>query len=200
MKILCLGDSITDCNRLFSDDPLGDGYVSLLDQYSRETHPDWQLINRGVDGFTLSRLLGNVRSQYLSLRPDFITILIGINDIGLMMNTNRTDEQKRQLMEQFFANYDSLLTQFRGHRICLVEPFVFSVPEEFRLWQPYVEEMSRGIQLLAEKYHLGFLPIRQHLLLEAEEKGASALTTDGVHLTRYGHTLLARKLYSYLTA
>ena len=32
MQIICLGDSITDCNHLFEDFPLGNGYVQMLSE------------------------------------------------------------------------------------------------------------------------------------------------------------------------
>ena len=32
MQIICLGDSITDCNHLFEDFPLGNGYVQILSE------------------------------------------------------------------------------------------------------------------------------------------------------------------------
>ena len=42
MQIICLGDSITDCNHLFEDFPLGNGYVPVsythLDVYKRHVH------------------------------------------------------------------------------------------------------------------------------------------------------------------
>lgn len=35
MQIICLGDSITDCNHLFEDFPLGNGYVQILSEMFR---------------------------------------------------------------------------------------------------------------------------------------------------------------------
>ena len=38
-----------------------------------------------------------------------VTLLIGINDIGLIMNTDRTASQKEQMMREFAAHYNELL-------------------------------------------------------------------------------------------
>ena len=77
-NLLCLGDSITDCGRFFSDSPLGDGYVRILSEKLKSAGMDYKITNCGVDGFTVARLLENARN-YLSIGGDIITILIGIN-------------------------------------------------------------------------------------------------------------------------
>lgn len=200
MKILCLGDSLTDCNRLFSDDPLGEGYVSILNHCAENQHLKYTFLNRGVDGFTVSRLLDLARSQYLTLQPDFITILIGINDIALMMNTNRTDSQKLSLMTGFMHNYETLLRIlcFSTKNILLIEPFLFPQPEEFLLWEPYRKTMSEKIADLASQYHLSFLPLQAVLSDAAYKEGFSSITTDGVHLTRKGQDILAEQIKPFL--
>lgn len=99
--LICLGDSITDCGRIFDYPPLGLGYVQLLHEKFLELHKDISVTNCGVDGFTVSRILENVRRQLYPLNDSIVTLLIGINDIGLMMNTNRTESQKTEMMETF---------------------------------------------------------------------------------------------------
>lgn len=200
MKMLCLGDSLTDCNRLFSEDPLGDGYVSILNRHLQNISGDFHFINRGIDGFTVSRLLDHARSQYLSFRADQITILIGINDIALMMNTNRTESQKEAMMNQFFQKYEELIRILRSSKLLLMEPFIFPWPEEYQSWIPYVQEMSLGIQALAEKYQISFLPLQMVLSEAAYKNGFPSLTSDGVHLTQEGHSILARQIESWLFA
>lgn len=196
MKILCLGDSLTDCNRLFSEDPLGDGYVSMLNSSPENQEERFLYINRGVDGFTVSRLLDNARTQYIALRPDCITILIGINDIALMMNTNRTDSQKQELMWSFFEKYDQLLKtlRFATRRIILMEPFLFPYPAEFACWEPYRQTMSDGILSLAEKYHLSYVPLQKVFTDASSSDNFQDITSDGVHLTSKGHHILTEQL------
>lgn len=200
--LLCLGDSITDCGRLFSAAPLGYGYVQILAEKLKKDGRNWQLTNCGVDGFTIHRLLENAPSQYLPLHADIITILIGINDIGLMMNTCRTSAQQAQMMEDFFAKYNRLLEILSSAncRIILMEPFLFPWPAEFCTWMPHVRTMSRGIADLAEKYQLPYLPLHDSLNEEARKYGLDYLTEDGIHLTRQGHEFLAKKLYEILPA
>ena len=97
-RLLCLGDSITDCGRLFSADPSGNGYVKILSGLLHNAGYDFSMENRGIDGFTLERLLQNMDSWLEASDPDIVTVLIGINDIGLMMNTRRSSAQQQDLM------------------------------------------------------------------------------------------------------
>ena len=107
-RLLCLGDSITDCGRLFSADPSGNGYVKILSGLLHNAGYDFSMENRGIDGFTLERLLQNMDSWLEASDPDIVTVLIGINDIGIMMNTRRSSAQQQDLMEIFAARYEQL--------------------------------------------------------------------------------------------
>lgn len=198
-RILCLGDSITDCGRFFSSSPLGDGYVNLLSHMLTSAGFPHEMINFGIDGFTVARLLENAES-YAARRGDIITILIGINDIGLMMNTCRTPEQQVEMMQDFSRHYSELLTILSNSSgsILLMEPFIFPWPAEYRNWIPHVETMSGEIRALAEKYGLPYIPLHQALNDQARRYGLDMITLDGIHLTPQGHELLAQKLFCAL--
>lgn len=195
--LLCLGDSITDCGRLFDDPPLGNGYVHLLSRKLKEQNMHWNITNCGVNGFTTARLLANAEPFYLPQKADLVTILIGINDIGLMMNTNRTADQKKQMMNHTLAQYRQLLQCLSRLKcpVILMEPFIFPCPREYQNWIPLVETLSQGIFHLSEEFHFPYLLLHHYLNKEAKRLGTETLTPDGIHLTPYGHELLADKLF-----
>ncbi|MCD7868092.1 MAG: GDSL-type esterase/lipase family protein [Clostridiales bacterium] len=199
-RILCIGDSITDCGRLTDAPPLGHGYVYFLRHMPEWSGNSPEILNRGTDGFTVARLLENVSRAYLPLSPDLVTILIGINNIALMKNTGRTEEQQEAMMVDFFRTYDLLLEKITGSgaKVLLMEPFVFPWPAELQTWVPSLQQMSRGIADLSEKYQAPFLPLQHSLLTAVGHHGMSRITPDGIHLTEQGHRLLAKKLYTAL--
>lgn len=196
-RILCLGDSITDCGRFFSSSPLRNGYVKMLSHSLASAGILHEMINCGIDGFTVARLLENAES-YAAKDADIITILIGINDIGLMMNTCRTPEQQADMMLQFSRHYDKLLTILTNSAktIILMEPFIFPWPAEYRNWIPHVKAMSGKILTLADKYSFPYIRLHQDLNEEARRYGLDMITPDGIHLTAQGHKILAQKLFS----
>lgn len=192
-RLICLGGSITAANRLFCSDSLGEGYVSLLPPLL----PDFQILNKGIDGFTIGRILQNVERDCLRLHPDYVTIQVGINNIGLIMNTDRTPAQQTQMMADYVMEYTELLKELTTHThagIVLVEPFIFSNPKEFITWIPHVKTLSGHIRELADIFGCEFLPMHNLLNQEAERLGCDAVTTDGIHLTRHGHQMMAQKL------
>ena len=200
MTILtCLGDSITDCDHCFSDDFLGNGYVKILHDRFWAAGTDCQVRNYGTDGFTINRLLQRVQCDS-SMAGDIITILIGINDVGMIMNTGRTPEQQYKLLLSFQEHYKetlTILTKSTSH-VILIEPFLFSWPAFYRTWLPFRQEISEIIKKLASEFQLPYLALHQELNEEARRYGYSAITTDGVHLTVQGQEFLADKLYPLL--
>lgn len=134
MTILtCLGDSITDCDHCFSRDSLGNGYVKILSDRFERDDSDYQVRNYGTDGFTINRLLQRIQGDS-DFTSDIITILIGINDIGLIINTDRTPFQQRNMLVSFYKCYADLITILTksNSRIILMEPFLFPWPACYR--------------------------------------------------------------------
>ena len=79
------GDSITDGNRGRSADPnhiLGHGYVFIIAAKYGAAFPEAKLdfMNRGVSGNTVLDLEKRWQKDALDLKPDLLSILIGVND------------------------------------------------------------------------------------------------------------------------
>src|ERR1039458_1500190 len=86
--VLFQGDSITDClrdrTRSCPNDPaaLGAGFVGRLagDLLAGNPGAGWQFFNRGISGDRSIDLLGRWRRDTLALKPDLVSILVGVND------------------------------------------------------------------------------------------------------------------------
>ena len=184
-----LGDSITDANRLWLPEykGLGNGYVNLL---AEKLSHEFTVINKGHDTFTLPFLLRNLETDCLSFSPAAVSILIGINDIGVAKNTGKS------LRAQEFASiYDTLIRRLLEASISsvfLLSPFIFSRPQEYLNWLPEVREVENTIENLARQYQLPFLPLQERMQESEKQYGTEMLTPDGIHLTPFGHELLAK--------
>lgn len=110
------------------------------------------------------------------------------------------DSQKEQMMREFATHYNELLDLLTAdaRQVILMEPFIFPHPEEYETWIPYVHTMSDIIRQLSVRFRLPFLPLHNYFNKEATQSGFNAITTDGIHLTLYGHKLLAEKLFPLL--
>ena len=184
-----LGDSITDAERLWLPEykGLGNGYVNLL---AEKLSHEFTVINKGHDTFTLPFLLRNLETDCLSFSPAAVSILIGINDIGVAKNTG-----KSLRAQEFASNYDTLIRRLLEASISsvfLLSPFIFSRPQEYLNWLPEVREVENTIENLARQYQLPFLPLLERMQESEKQYGTEMLTPDGIHLTPFGHELLAK--------
>lgn len=73
-----------------------------------------------------------------------------------------------------------------------MEPFVFPYPQEYKLWEADLKLMSEAIRNVAKQNDLTYIPLWDRLLYAAKETSYDKITTDGVHLTKLGHAVLAQ--------
>ena len=189
-EYLFLGDSITDANHLWLPDTtgLGDGYVAMLaDRLGSNT----LITNKGIDGFTVSALLERLQRGFLKGHPDVISLLIGINDIGVALNTGVTLEQLF-----FTENYRAVLMQLldTGAKLLCSGPFIFPHPQKYQIWIPYVLELEQIMVEICESLSVSFIPLHSYLTSLVKNEDYDAVTTDGIHLTAYGHKMLTEYL------
>ena len=87
-KFILQGDSVTDAGRarpvaegLFN--PHGTGYPNIVQGLLTSVYPDYMIrvVNMGVSGNTSRDLKARWKTDTLDLRPDWVSIMIGINDI-----------------------------------------------------------------------------------------------------------------------
>lgn len=194
---LFLGASTTCANRFWVPHPegLGDGFVSMLAPKLRTLSPETAIINRGHDGFTVPFLRNRLSSVLPEQTPDHITLLIGVNDVGVAMNTGVSLEK-----QGFAHSYDLLLTELtkRTHaRILCAGPFLFPHPQEYLNWIPLVRAVEHTEQMLAQKHGFPFLPLHDRMNEIAQKEGYEKITIDGIHLTARGHQALTDILFPF---
>jgi len=84
--LLFIGDSITDCGRarpVGEKDGLGNGYVGQINAILSATHPDRSIrvLNTGISGNRVCDLKDRWQPDVSDLNPDWLSIMIGINDV-----------------------------------------------------------------------------------------------------------------------
>lgn len=204
-KFVFLGDSITDAHHNLGVDEkgLGDGYVSIIDRYLNEENKKdgkgekIKVLNRGHDGFTLRGILHFLERDCIMMEPDVVTVLIGCNDAGILMNIGKSLEERN-----FADDYDRLLCNIEEHTqaavICMA-PFIFPCPQEYKNWIPHIQKIEKIERDAAKRHHMMFIPLHERLQKEAEKSGYEAVTVDGIHLTARGAKVVAdewMKMYS----
>ena len=192
--IVFLGDSITDAGRKVSPNQLGYGYVNILAEAIKDSDTDWNIVNRGVDGYITERVARTLHHDCISLRPDYVSILVGINDIGMIVHSQASWQDKLYLLEDSIRSYHEMLFDLSREttaKVITLEPFVFSKDDKYQDWIPWQKKMAKNIHKLAKNYGARFIPTQEPLNQKIEELGYDAVTTDGIHLTQLGHQFLA---------
>ena len=184
---LFLGDSITDAGHLFDPANLGEGYVSVLAEMTAADQ--CILCNRGHDGFTVEQVLRMLKRDGIEKHWDIISLLAGVNDIPVEVYTSH-----HRIPDEFSQYYTELLEFLSlrtNARLILIEPFLFSIPQEYQNWQPYLQMESSIIRNLALRFDAALLPANEILNHAASIHGVRQITVDGIHLTALGNRILA---------
>ncbi|MBE3577182.1 MAG: SGNH/GDSL hydrolase family protein [Limnochordales bacterium] len=187
-KFLCLGDSITEARP---------GYVSLLDAAFQALFPERQIrvINAGISGNKVTDLLARLDRDVIAARPDWMTIMIGVNDVW---HDFLSADHHGLPLNEYVSVYRQLLRKLQAElpatRVILLTPTFIGeephTPENQRL-AGYV----RAVKELGEEFSLPVIDMNARFWA-ALQAGRTAdasfhLTTDGVHPTLAGHMLLA---------
>ena len=188
MKILFQGDSVTDAGRDRSNpSDMGEGYPRYASAMLQDAFPDteFEFVNLGISGNRTEHLVARLEADLLEIRPDVVSILIGINDVW----HHHAFEFVETTDEQFERNYRTVLDAVKARtsaRILLIQPFLLeSVDPAKRL---LCEELARKqaiVKRLADEYADAYLPLDEVLHTRTEEE-PSYYSADGVHPTPDG--------------
>jgi lysophospholipase L1-like esterase len=203
LTILFQGDSITDGNRTRDNDwnhIMGHGYAYLIASRLWYDHPDRNLmfINRGISGNRVRDLKNRWQTDALDLKPDAISILIGVNDVIATVK-DWDPEPIEKFEEHYRAILDLTKTSLPDTTIILCEPFTLPggwLKEKPKIWAEEIPKRQELVKQLAKEYHAIFIDL-QKLFNEALEKApASYWIWDGIHPMPAGHELIARQWIS----
>jgi len=202
---LFIGDSITDCGRdrshpgWESDRYLGDGYVNLVHEVLVSAYPDAgiRILNLGVGGDTVRELAARWDSDVLGLRPSWLSVMIGINDVW-------------QHFDSFRANLPVSLEEYRR----TLEHLIGQVRQELDglvMMTPYYLESDRSDPMRSLMDRFGDVVRELALLYEAvfvdtqaafdeilQDLDPYELAADKVHVNDTGHRVLARAVLEAL--
>lgn len=193
--IVFLGDSITDAGRKESSNQLGYGYVNIFSETLKNQNQDWTILNRGVEGYVTERIAQTLREECISLNPNYVSILVGINDIGLIVDAEVSEQDKLYMLEDSIRAYHEMLfdlSRETNAKVIILEPFIFPKDGKYEDWIPWQKKMSKNIKKLARNYGAFFIPLQEPMNDKIQEMGYEAITTDGIHLTETGQRMLAQ--------
>ncbi|HXK44868.1 MAG TPA: GDSL-type esterase/lipase family protein, partial [bacterium] len=108
---MCIGDSITDCGRRTEFAPIGNGYVKYFNDLLIAKYPERKItvINKGISGNTIIDLQNRWTDDVIYHKPDWLTILIGINDLHHVLR--KSPDWQECVVEKFEERYSEILSR-----------------------------------------------------------------------------------------
>lgn len=198
-KLVMIGDSITDCGRaqpvgegLF--DALGKGYVSLVDSLLGAAYPEHGLrvVNMGNGGDTALDLKNRWQADVLDLKPDWLSVMVGANDVWRQFDSPTRPEQAVPL-EVYEETLHGLVSRTLPtvKTLVLLTPFYIE-PNRSDPMRARMDEYGAVVKRLAT--HQGTLFVDTQAAFDAvlETYYPATLSWDRVHPNQTGHMIIAR--------
>ena len=198
-KLVMIGDSITDCGRaqpvgegLF--DALGKGYVSLVDSLLGAAYPEHGLrvVNMGNGGDTALDLKYRWQADVLDLKPDWLSVMVGANDVWRQFDSPTRPEQAVPL-EVYEETLHGLVSRTLPtvKTLVLLTPFYIE-PNRSDPMRARMDEYGAVVKRLAT--HQGTLFVDTQAAFDAvlETYYPATLSWDRVHPNQTGHMIIAR--------
>ena len=192
MKILFIGDSITDAGRDRNDPAgLGTGYVSLFAEKLAPLYEDTQFVfvNRGVSGDRIFDIAARL-DGCLAEKADIVVLLAGINDVWHKYTDGLNFDP-----EAFAECYASVAQKIKdsGAKLVIAQPFLLNVPDKKRMRREF-DLALKGVQAAADKYADAYVALDEIFAGVSQSVSVSAYSPDGIHPTHRAARLIADNL------
>lgn len=202
--VLFQGDSVTDCGRYRAADAsypenMGEGYAKVFKDMYDTLFPGNKVsfVNRGVSGDRVRNLLERYDADFKAVNPDFVSVMIGINETWRAF-----DSDDFCTPERYEQEYDLLLSKIKADfpdaKILIIEQFALASHPE-RKWSADLDPKRAIAKKLADKYADYFIPMYGIINNAADnEFSIEEISPDGVHPAALGHSYIATEIFKTL--
>jgi lysophospholipase L1-like esterase len=199
--VLFQGDSITDAGRSREKEGaandqagLGNGYAAVAAAGLLVDRPKagLRIYNRGISGNKVFQLAERWDKDCLSIKPDVLSILIGVNDIWHTLNGNY-----QGTVEIYERDYRALLERTRkalpNVKLVICEPFVLRCGAVSEKWFPEFDQYRAAAKRVASHFHATFVPFQAMFDEAIKYAPPEHWAKDGVHPSSAGAALMAHE-------
>jgi lysophospholipase L1-like esterase len=200
LTILFQGDSITDAgrnrSRYYANEGggMGNGYVYQIASEMLGMNPGnkFRFYNRGISGNKVFQLAERWEDDCLQLKPDVLSILIGVNDFwhtlssGYEGTAESFDTDLRQLL-------DRTIKALPGIKLIIGEPFAVEGGTAIHSgWYPEFPRYQKAAKNIAEEHGALFIPYQEIFNDALKKAPVDYWCPDGVHPSIAGGYLMKK--------
>ncbi|MFT3824747.1 MAG: SGNH/GDSL hydrolase family protein [Chitinophagaceae bacterium] len=197
--VLFQGDSITDSGRKRDNlnpnnvQAFGSGYAMIAGSVLMNKFADKELTlyNRGISGNKVYQLAERWEEDCLKLKPNVLSILIGVNDIWHKLNGKYDGT-----VEKYRTDYKALLERTKQQlpdvKLVICEPFaVPGVKAVDDKWYPEFYDYQKAAREISDSFGAIWVPYQQVFDKAQKKAPGKYWTDDGVHPNMAGVQLMA---------
>ncbi len=182
IKYLFIGDSITH-------------YWNQSAYFST----DGFIVNRGIGGDSSPFLARRFEADAIQLKPEYIILLIGINDILTTQPDlwwRKPGKDKHEVISQIKTNLEYIIKKCIGIKLslCSVLPVEICPPFNREMINNMVLEVNKIIYLLCKQYNLKYVDYHTKMCGSDHKTLRSDLSHDGVHPNGKGYKIMSQVL------
>ncbi|HAS39019.1 MAG TPA: hypothetical protein DCS93_01005 [Microscillaceae bacterium] len=187
-KLVCFGNSITNGYKVGSFGTVANPYPYVLEKLLKKKYPNagLKVVKEGHNGWRSDQGAKNLSQLVLAKKPDFVTLMFGINDAYSGWSTTFFQQQMERIITQLKAqNIEVIILGFT--------PFTTSYNEKAINYLP-------ALKSLAQKHKCGFINLHKALLKRAKKDNLDLdkVFPDEVHFGDEYYALIAEEIFGVM--
>jgi lysophospholipase L1-like esterase len=198
-KLVMIGDSITDAGRsrpvaegLF--DPLGRGYVCMVNALLGSSYADQKIrvVNMGCSGNTVRDLKARWQTDVFDLKPDWVSIMIGINDVWRQYDCP-LQKESHILIKEYEETLRELVksTAPKVKGLILATPYYIETNRKDPM-RATMDKYGAVVKKIAKENGAIFVDSQAAIDKALKTVYPGTLAWDRVHPNQVGHMILAK--------
>ena len=205
--VLFIGDSISDYDRAR---PVGEGlfnawghsYVACAGALLGCMYPELSLrvVNMGIGGNQVRDLKARWQTDVFDRKPDWVSVLIGINDVWRQFDCPQMPETHVS-PEEFESTYDELIRETlpRVKGMILMTPY-FMEPYKQDPMRARMDEYGAIVKKLAAKYDLTLVDLQEGWDKLFKHMHSASIAWDRIHPNQTGCMYIAKQFLAAVGA
>lgn len=203
-RIVFAGDSVTDMG---SAQPVGEGlfdnvgksYVRVLENMFASFYPEvfLRITNSGTSGNTSKNLLARYDRDVVELKPDWVSICIGINDVWRQFDSPAITDS-HVLPDEYEANVEEMILKVKDSvkGVFILSPYIIE-PNREDAMRKRMDEYVAICEKLAKKHNCTFVNFQKMYEDYCKIRHSSYIAWDRIHPNQIGATLMAKEFLKH---
>lgn len=193
-RILFIGDSITDVKFNFRMAGKIKGrkiYALELKKRFRAYSRDIKVDIKGIASNRTYHVYDRLTADCISLKPDVIIMLIGVNDAWENYVPEQYPPLLRPMEPHFTEIFRRINTELPDARVLYLMPFMIDTVEKKLPFHKTLDDFRARLEKIAQENGAAVLDLQQVFDEAQQHTESRLLAVDGIHPTSLGHRVIA---------